>query len=282
MSKSLSAAIAVLFVAPLAQAAVNDVYPADYYPLDPGTQLFTLYSADRDVQLPHNNTLHMQTLAMRGSYMTELWGKTANVMVVLPWVKSSLELANGVEYQQNSAIADLRLGATIWPINDKIAERYLGLTATIIPPTGSYDKHRLLNAGENRWRALLTLGWQQTLAPKWVFELSQELAWYGDNTHHSSGLRYQQAATYAATSYLRYRAHADWHVHLGGQINRGGRISLGGQRQTQTSFQDRVTVGVTWIDPLKQQWILRVGRDVNNKNTSKTDHEIALRFLKAF
>ncbi len=69
MSKSLSAAIAVFFIAPLAQAAVNDVYPADYYPLDPGTKLFTVYSADRDIQLPQNNTLHMQTLAVRGSYM---------------------------------------------------------------------------------------------------------------------------------------------------------------------------------------------------------------------
>lgn len=277
----------LLICAQPAQAAVNDIFPGDYFPLAPDTTSVSLYAFDRDQAGPYANAakladgeLDSRILTLRLARTAQVAGHTVSSVLVLPWFRSTASPAPLSTYLGAPAegLADLRLGAAVWLINDRPTAHYLALNAFVIAPTGEYHADKLLNAGENRWKLVLGGGWQKDLTPKWLVELSPELAFYGDNDAYDGHKRLSQRPSYALTGYLRHRATPTWHVFLGGQINAGGETELDGVDRNDPAGNRRIMAGMTWFLPGQQQIILRGARETSIDNGFRTERELALRY----
>lgn len=274
-----------------ARAGVNDIFPGDYFPLAPGARTLSVYAIERDQQGPYAGghksfAGHIDTsiAAMRLTQGFQLGGLNWAGVLVLPWTDSRvapLPLATALG-RQADGVADLRLGLTSWLINDKANANYLGVSGMVIAPTGAYDAEQVLNPGENRWKLVLSGGWQKDLTPRLLIELSPEIVFYGDNDDYAGQRRLEQHSSTALTTYLRYRISTTWHVHVGGQINRGGETRINGIAQHNPANNTRLMAGVSWFLPGQQQLILRVARDNVIDNGFYTDREVALRYNVSF
>lgn len=281
-----------LLLANKAPAAVNDILPADYFPLVNGMSSLGIYAYDRQASGPYvrnrkivDGELSTQILALRGVHFFEVAERPFSVVAVVPW--SATELAPSalasVLGKQASGLGDLRLGATGWLLAEREKGRYLGISALASLPTGDYDNRQSLNIGENRYKATLNIGWIEPLGQNVLFELSPELAWFGDNPDYVGGKQLEQRTAYALTSYLRYRATPNWQFHAGAQINRGGETIINSIRQDNAADNSRLMLGFTFLSDSKQhQWIVRVARDTEIRNGFKLDSEVLVRYLWMF
>ena len=282
--------IAMLRIAP-AHAAVNDVLPGDYYPLQPGQTTLAVYAFDRQFQGPYVNgrktfdgRIDSKVIALRAAHIFQIGETTLAGVAVLPWSNNSVTPAPlaAALGGQAKGLSDLRLGLTAWLINDKTSANYLGVSGMLIATTGKYDARQVLNVGENRWRFVLSAGWQKDITPRFLVELFPEIAFYGDNDDYAGERRLEQRTSYALTGYLRWRISPAWHVHVGGQVNRGGETSINGVDQRNPANNERVMAGMSWFLPHQQQIILRVARDTAIDNGFRTGRDILLRFQKGF
>ena len=272
-------------------AAVNDVLPGDYFPLQPGQTSLTAYAFDRELQGPYaggrktfDGRIDSTVLALRAARFFQIGHTTLAGVAVLPWSDSQTApapLANALGAKAKG-LSDLRLGLTAWLINDKTTAHYLGLSGMLIAPTGEYNARQVLNAGENRWRYVLSAGWQKDITPRFLVELSPEIAFYGDNDSYAGNRKLEQRTSQALTGYLRWRVSPAWHVHVGGQLNRGGETRINGVDQHNPANNERVMAGMSWFLPGQQQVILRVARDTAINNGFNTGREILLRYQKGF
>lgn len=272
-------------------AAVNDVLPGDYYPLQPGQSTLTAYAYDRALRGPYaggrktfDGRIDSTVLALRAAQAFQIGDTTLAGVAVLPWSGSQtapapLAMALGAKAE---GLSDLRLGLTAWLVNDKTTAHYLGLSGMLIAPTGKYDAQQVLNSGENRWRFVLSAGWQKDITPGFLVELSPEIAFYGDNDSYAGNHRLEQRTSQALTGYLRWRVSPAWHVHVGGQLNGGGETHINGVDQRNPANNERVMAGMSWFLPEQQQVILRVAQDTAIDNGFGTSREILLRYQKAF
>lgn len=280
-----------LFMPVVGYAAVNDILPGDYFPLQPGQTTLAVYAFDREFRGPYvagrkllDGKISSRVIAIRGARAFQVGDMTLASVAVLPWSNTHVTpapLAAGIGEQANG-FGDLRLGLTGWLINDKANANYLGLSGMVIAPTGEYDARQILNPGENRWRVILYGGWQKDITPNWLIELSPEFAWYGKNDDYFGHRKLEQRASYALTGYSRWRLSPAWHVYAGGQLNRGGETRINGVDQNNPANNKRLMVGMTWFLPEKQQLILRFSRDVANDNGFRSKREITLRLQKVF
>lgn len=273
------------------QAAVNDILPSDYYPIAPGTTTFSVYAFDREYAGPYargskqfDGRLDNTTYALRAVRGHQIGDTVFGLIAVLPWTdtKSSPALLHTALGREASGFADLRLGVTAWLVNDKDNANFMALSGMVIAPTGSYRDGQVLNAGENRWRYVIFGGWQKDLAPRWLFELSPEVVFYGDNDAYAGRRTLEQSPSYALTGYLRWRTQPTWHLFMGGQVNRGGETRIDGVKQNNPANNERLMAGMVWLLPDRQQLVLRVSRDYGMDNGFSMNREILFRYQKAF
>ena len=246
-------------------SATNDVFPGDYFPSEPGDRIVSVYAFDRLSKGPYaggrrqaDGALSGRIAALRAVNTFEWLGKTASAVMVLTWADLAVrpdDLADLIG-TDSTGLGDLRLGLTIWPIKDRQNANYLGLSAMLIAPTGNYDRRQLLNYAENRWRLVLSGGWQKDITPRWLFERSPEITLYGDNHRYAGSHTLSQSPAPALTGYLRWRATPVVHWHVGGQMNWGGSARRDGTSLDNPPENDRINIGTTWFLPNKQQLIV--------------------------
>lgn len=274
-----------------AHAAVNDIFPGDYYPIKPGITTAALYAYDRAQVGPYSHGHQLLDgesnsiiIATRFTH-TFLIGETAvAAVVVLPWAKSHVSPAPLARFlgEESEGFSDIRLGLTAWAINNPANAHYLALSSMVVAPTGEYDKNQRLNIGENRWKLIMSGGWQKDITRQFLVELSPEVVFYGDNNDYVNNGNLEQKTSAALTGYLRYRATPTWHVHVGGQLNRGGETMINGVDQHNSPNNNRLMAGMTWFIPSNHQIILRAARDTAIDNGFRTNREIALRYQLSF
>lgn len=273
-------------------AAVNDVLPADYFPLTTGTSTVAVYGYERKAsgyyaqnRKQADGELNTEILALRVGHFFELAGQPVSVIAVLPWAKAGVEPAGlaTVFGKDSRGMGDLRLGATGWLFSNRNSGQYLGVTAMVSLPTGDYERAQILNIGENRYKATLSVGWIQPVGNSLNLEITPELAWFGENSDYMNGNKLEQKVSYALTGYLRYRLTPNWQIHTGGQLNYGGETRINGADRNDVPDNSRIMFGTTYnSDNRKHQWIVRVAKDMEIKNGFKTDAELLARYLWMF
>lgn len=284
--------LGMLLATTSAQAAVNDVLPADYFPLATGTSSLAVYAFDRQSKGPYSKSaqlidgkLDTQIAALRAVHFLNLGNTPVALTAVLPWSQNSVGPAPlaGVLGKEASGLGDLRFGATGWLVANRESGEYFGVTGMLFLPTGDYNNRQVLNVGENRYKVTLNAGWIRPLSSSFILDVLPELAWFGDNTDYAGGRKIAQKPSYALTGYLRYRASQNWQFHLGAQINHGGETRINNIDQNNPPDNTRVMLGTTYLtDDKKNQWILRVAKDTEVKNGFMTASEVMLRYLRMF
>lgn len=275
-----------------AAAAVNDVFPTDYAALQDGMTSLSLYAFSqrlsgpwRDGSPSPSGQLDVRLLALRLSRSFSV-GESGQYslapVVVLPWADgeaSGLPLAFG---KQASGQGDLRVGLTFWHHVDRVNREFSTVGVFVGLPTGDYDPNRLLNAGENRTRLVLSAGWLRHLGPRWVADIATEVAATGDNRAYLGSRVLSQDVSYAATGWLRYRITPSLHWMGGAQINRGGASYVDGTLSTGAPDNTRLSTGLLLFGADQQQWILRYSRDAAVRNGFRMENEVTLRYSVSF
>ncbi len=275
-----------------AQAALNDVLPADYFPLAEGSTTLAAYTYDRQAQGPYskgkkllNGNIDTQIVALRLAHSLLLGDIPVALLSTLPWSQNTVaptQLA-GLLGAGARGTGDLRLGVTGWLLNHRDSGDYLGITGILFVPSGVYNSQQAFNVGENRYKYTLNAGWIHPLGGSYILELLPELAWFGDNGAYVGGHTLSQKNAQALTGYLRYRATANWQFHLGAQLNRGGATRIDNVAQNNPSDNNRQMLGATFLtDDKKNQWLFRVARDTEVKNGFSLGAELMLRFMTRF
>ena len=274
-----------------AHAAVNDIFPGDYETLPAGMTTVTAYAYLRQAEGPYvqgkkqmNGRLDIPIAAVRISNFIKLGGMSFAPMVVLPWaeIKASPGALSDSLGKDAHGFGDLRLSGTLWLREDTQAREYIGITATVILPTGDYDADRLLNIGNNRTALVLGGGWIKPLTAHVILEIIPEAAFYGDNKEYAGQNRLRQAPTYALGGTLRYHFSSQAQIFSGAQVNRGGATSINGVDQDDAVENTRFSLGASYLTQSRQQWALRYSRDLHIQNGFKTTNELTLRYLVFF
>jgi len=278
------------FIAPV-YAAVNDILPGDYYPGKVGNSAISIYAYHRKQIGPYkqknkqaNGKIGSSILAARLTHNYLIKNMLVTGVAVLPWFNSKVEpkFLSDTLGKETTGFSDLRLGATAWLINDPLNANYLALGSMLIAPTGHYNSNQLLNNGENRWKLVVSGGWQKDITRQWLVEFSPEIVWYGENNEFAGNKQLKQKPSYALTTYLRSRIKPRLHLFLGSQINRGGETQINGIDQHNSANNTRLMAGFSWFLPNKQQIILRAAKDISIENGFRTEQEIVLRYQKSF
>lgn len=285
------AALFALLMGGSANAAVNEVFPGDYTALPEGTFLATYYLYHRESSGPYasdkrlmDGSVRTDVAAFRMVKYLKAGDYTVAPMLVLPVSDAHASGASlpALVGDKASGFGDLRLGATVWLINNPDKRNYLGVTGVVFAPTGAYRSDRVLNIGENRWKFALNVGWIGALSEKWTLDLSPELVWYGTNDNYAGGARLEQKTSLAFTAYVRHHLSPTTQLFAGAQLNDGGETVLNGTAQRNEPDNPRLYLGVTQFLSATSQVIARYGRDTSIHSGFKTDDEFALRFLKLY
>jgi hypothetical protein len=287
---------AVLAIVPLlSQAAQNDVYPTDYVALPDGQSTISMYALQQTISGPWLNGSDLKwgratvnQFAVRASRHFSVGDQgqyTVAPLVVLSALNASGTGLLNVPNQPITGFGDLRLGGAFWFHVDR-DKRDFALAALVVSlPTGDYLASRKMNAGENRTKAVLSLGWMKTLSEKWVFDLTPEVAFFGDNPNYKkvlSTVRLSQDVAYALTSNIRYKFTPEWHGYVSAQVNRGGATQTDGSPFFGAPDNTRLGLGTLLITGEHSQIHLRYAQDVQISNGYRNDGEFAVRLSVMF
>jgi hypothetical protein len=190
----------------------------------------------------------------------------------------------GADLAGSSGAGDTTIAAAIWPVNDKAARRYLGLTLYLTLPDGAYDRAQAINLGGNRMVYDPEIAFHQGIDDHWSFDVSTDVIAYGDNTQPSA-LAHQtlsQAPTVQVQGFVNYAWAKRVVTSIGYEGERGGRQSLDGvDAAAETNFDEVRFVNSYSVTPAFQ--ILgEVNHQFNNMGGFKQGFGVTLRTLYAF
>ncbi len=277
----------------LSAAAINDIYPTDHIPLPDGRKNVALYALHQEGSGLYTNGKRLPAGEIGADLYALRIGKhysfgdngqyTFGPLAVLTWGEQSPDRTlKNFNFNDASGYGDLRLGTAVWFHIDRENREYAMVSASAILPTGTYDKTKVLNMGENRYRYVLSAGWMRPLGEHWVVDLAPEVAYYGDNTQYLLNKRKSQDVSYAIAGILRYRVTPSFQLYGGTTFNSGGAIKFDGIEKFGPPNNTRVNAGMMLIEAGKQQFHLRYSQDLSGNNGFRLDSEIALRYSVFF
>ena len=85
-------------------------------------------------------------------------------------------------YPTATGVGDLTLASAFWPYSDRVNRRYFGVAGYLTMPTGSYNSQQPFNAGENRYRSDIQMGYQQPIIGSLDGMVAVDTMWFGGNS----------------------------------------------------------------------------------------------------
>lgn len=271
-------------------ASAFDVDAGDYTALPAGTNLAAVYyqHASRDAlyaggnKLPGSNRLDSDVGILRGVHYLSVGGFIIDPQFLLPFgsLKGKDSLAG---LGQETGVGDLVLASTLWLVNNPETSTYFGITPFLQLPTGDYDKNRVLNLGENRWRLTLQGGYITRLADKLLLDVIGDVTVYGKNDAFGPGAaKMTQKAQYQLQTHLRYNLSPSWDVRLGLSHVAGGETEVNDVAQNDRQRTTKFTVGSAYFITPTLQVLANYGRDVSVENGFREENRLNLRLLTLF
>lgn len=283
---------ALLTIFPLScLAAQNDFFPTDYVALPDGHSNIAVYAVNQSLAGPWKNGTNLKlgeatanlfaVRATRHFSVGDQGQYTVAPLAVLTALNGSGTGSLATAGQPITGFGDLRLGAAFWFHVDRANREYALASLLVSLPTGDYNASQPLNAGENRVKTVLSLGWMKPLGERWVVDLAPEIAFFGDNRQYrylGSTVRLSQDIAYALTSNLRYKFTPEWHGYVSAQMNNGGATQINGTSFFGAPDNTRLALGTLLFTGENSQIQLRYAQDVQVSNGYRNDREIALRW----
>ena len=200
----------------------------------------------------------------------DLWDRTTNVLVELPYSEGSTKglLLGESDRRDFSNFGDLSVGLNInlSGAPSMNFEEYMAFRANPHPiigfglrvqiPTGHYNPNRLINVGSNRWAARLKLGTVMILKPTWLLELSASTWLYGADNDFIMGKKEQEPIFAAETNIIKRIRPGLW-ASLDITYYNGGRQTIDGN--TLRDKQNNVKIGGTVVLPFLKRHAIKIG-----------------------
>jgi hypothetical protein len=279
----------ILALLPAAVMAL-DTDADDYVASPAGTNLALLYfqHVQREAlyangnRVAGNSGLDSDTGILRVVHFTKIGDYVVDPQFILPFGHeratndaSSLGSASG--------LGDLILAATTWVINDEKANTYLGITPFLFLPTGTYDRNRPMNWGENRWKLTLQSGYQRGITDKVSIVFIGDATFFGDNSDFgSTGATLEQDTLYQAQFYVRYTWSEKIDSFVGYSYLGGGASSINGAGQNDRQRETKFSIGGGYNFTPELELFGAYGQDVSMANGFKESHRLNLRLSRTF
>lgn len=240
MIRSFKDIVLAVFCAMLAgsSAWAADVNSGDYLPAPAGTNLLVFYSqyATRDEyvtasgQTISNGTgLDSYVNILRYVHYLDIGGFTVAPQVLIPAGTLYNGRLGGASFDAAAGLGDPILATTVWVVNNKASQTYIGIMPYLFLPVGQYSAGEALNLGENRWKLDLQAGWYQGLTNGVALQLTGDVIWYGDNGRAGNGTQtLSQDPTYQLQAWLSYAFAPTWSAAVGYSQFWGGTEYLAG------------------------------------------------------
>ena len=260
-----------------AVGAAQELTPRFYWPAPKGTKVgvvgyvyatgdiffdpsVPLYGVNSDVNIVL--AAYLQTF--------NLWGRTTNVVVELPYQWSTTEgvLVDDPAKGNAFGLGDLGvtlainlLGAPTMTPADFQALRadphpILGASLKVVAPTGQYNPDRLLNVGGNRWAVKAEVGSVIPLRPKWLLELEAGVWFLGDDDEFVAGPREQEPIAGFEIHMVKRFKPGFW-ASLDANFFVGGRQTIDGNELVDDQRNSRI--GGTVVVPFKGRNAIKIG-----------------------
>jgi hypothetical protein len=268
----LSAAVSTSWIsAPAAQ----DLEPRAYSASPVGLN-FLVVSAARstggvlvDPSLPITDVEATVDLAIVGAGRTiNLFGRTALLVGVLPvaWLNASGNVGEDTRQVSRSGLADPRIKLSVNLVGGRAltaaefartkTRTILGVSLTVAPPLGQYERTHLVNLGANRWSFKPEVGLSHAVGP-WTVEGYTGIVLFTTNDEFYTG-----AAVRTQEPIVTLQAHASYTVRprlwaaFDSTWYAGGRTSVDGV--AKADFQRNSRLGATVSLPLWPRQSLKI------------------------
>jgi hypothetical protein len=257
--------------------AAQELTPRTYWPAPKGVKVgvlgyvyaegdvlfdpsIPLYAVDSDVNLAV--VAYLQTFS--------LWGRTANVLVDLPYqwgtTRGFIEDTPaegsvsgfgdpGVTLTVNLLGAPTMTGQEFQALRQD-PHPILGTSVKVIVPIGQYDPGRLLNVGGNRWAVKAELGAAIPIRPKVIFEVEGGVWFLGDDDDFLPGER-KQDPIYGIEFHLIRRFKPGFWAAFDANFFYGGRQTIDGRELVDVKQNSRI--GATLVVPFKGRHAVKLG-----------------------
>jgi hypothetical protein len=294
--KKLAAAFAALGSLALSfPASAFDVDPGDYTALKPGTNLFLAYYqyAERNKLYSHGNQvagdykLQSNIGILRYVHFTEIAGYTIDPQILLPFGKLTPAGDSFAPVGSNSGVGDPVLAATLWLVNKPNERTYFGVTPFLFVPIGNYDKDKVLNLGENRWKLVLQAGLIAPLAEKWTVDLLGDTTFHGTNDNYRPNgngpdRKLEQDPSYQFQAHLRHHVSDALTLGVSYSYIAGGKQKVDGASQDNRIKTDYFRLTGSYFVTPKTQVLASIGKDIGVENGFKESGRVNLRLLTVF
>jgi len=200
----------------------------------------------------------INTVILSFSHTFRLGQRTANWAASVPYLGGHV---SSVIYGQPQAIsrfgfADFRarfglnlLGQALTPAQFAVRKpgTTLGLSVTVIAPTGTYDRTQFVNIGSNRWTFKPEIGVEQPMG-KWFADLSAGLWVFGENNGYLGGQSLRQAPLDIFQFHAGYNFRQNQWLAVDANYYAGGATSVNGGTAINTLANSRY--GLTFSQPI--------------------------------
>jgi len=186
-----------------------DYQPFDWIPFAPGTNVamgyydYGAHSFNGTIAGTAKTNINLDSHIGVGRYLhySEIGGHPYVLDFILPFGALTGGKIDGKRLGDASGVGDPIASVGYWLVNQPEQKRYLSAVTFLTLPIGSYDSHRALNLGGNRWQNDLQVDFTQGFLDKYTIDVSADWIWYGDNTEAGAGRQtLSQSSTY--TTYL--------------------------------------------------------------------------------
>lgn len=182
-----------------------------------------------------------------------------------------------------SGAADLILGAPVKFLLDATTRDVVSIGPFVYLPTGSYDRSRALNLGENRWKGLLQLAYVKHFGSTWALDTVGDVLVHGKNTKFGPlEATLKQNPRYEVQAHLRYILSPATALSVGLGHYRGGETRINEVKQNDRLRTTYGRLTATHFVNQTTQFQMQLGRDLSVYNGAKEDARLNLRLAKIF
>jgi len=196
-----------------------------------------------------------------------LAGRQASVTALASYVKANVS-GTVFEDRQNvrrSGLGDLRMrfatnligGPALSPKEFAAYKRatVVGVSLTVIAPTGQYDPRRLVNIGSNRWSFKPEVGLSKPVG-RWTLEVAGGVWLFTPNDNFFGGARREQKPLASIQTSVIYTIHRRMWLSGNATFYTGGRTIVNGV--INADLQKNSRIGATFSLPLTQRQSMKV------------------------
>jgi hypothetical protein len=281
------------FAAAIPVQAQTAVDPGDYTALPPGTDLALVYGQfiNRDKlklpgggELKDDTNLNTSVALLRYVHFTKLGPFVVDPQIIVPVGSVHDARVGRQNLGSSTGIGDVLVFATIWFVNKPSDNysTYLGFSPIVGIPTGTYDRNKAVNFGNNRWSFDPQIGFIQGLGKNVTLDLYGDVNFFTVNNDVGAlSQRLTKKPVYHVQSWLRYALpDKKTTIAIGTASMWGGKEHLDGVYTGQRSERQQIRLAIQKFVAPKWQLELIGGRDVQSREGFNEAARIQVRVLK--